>query len=131
MDRLIYVSQARGLAPQAALEDILSVSVWSNARLDITGALAFCDLRYVQLLEGPPHALDDLMGRLQADPRHTDIDVLYRLDVPRRMVPGWSMARADLAEHSAQASRLIEQRDGLALTTLLTTLVAKGETQVA
>lgn len=131
LERLIYRSRALAPAPTLALEAILPVSRWKNARLEITGALGFTGMHYVQLLEGPGDALDGLMATLAADARHTRLDVLYRVETQSRVAPGWSMARADLNDHSSQAARLIDQGDGLALTTLLATLVATGETVVS
>lgn len=123
MERLIYRSRALEPEPSGALGDILAVSILNNARQGITGALGFSAGAYVQFLEGPTEALDALMTRLIADPRHTDLTVLYRETVSTRLLCGWSMARADLAEIAPQVSRLLAARDGLALTGLLVNLV--------
>lgn len=96
IDRLVYRSRAVEVSPEAALEKIFRVSVPKNARLEITGALGFSGQTYIQLLEGPPASLDDLVRSLVADPRHTEVNILLRGSSERRLLPRWSMARADL-----------------------------------
>lgn len=131
IDRLIYRSRALYPAPEVALEDILQIAALRNARLHVTGALGVAGSHYVQLLEGPPSALDDLMTSLRVDARHTDLDVLYRTGASTRLTPEWSMARVALTEHSTRVLQLVADGDGLGLTTLLANLVAGGHTRVA
>ena len=130
-ERLIYRSLALSPDPAVAMDDILKVSVAKNARLDLTGALGFTDRHYIQLLEGPVASLDRLMATLMTDPRHKEISILYRAKTAGRVLPGWSMARLDLSRHAPRAARLVAEGDGLALTTLLVNVVARGETAVA
>lgn len=128
MERLIYASRAVWPAPSQAMEDILRVSVPANAGAEITGALGHSDQTYVQLLEGPAEALDALMEKLMADPRHEDLRVLSREAVARRMLPTWTMARADLVQHKADVARLLEAGDAVALMALLASLVHLRQT---
>jgi hypothetical protein len=123
LERLIYRSRALAPEPSAALGDILAASIWNNARHGITGALGFSGGAYVQLLEGRAEALDGLLAKLAADPRHTDMAVLFREPVGTRLLSGWSMARVDLAEVAPQAGAALATGDGLALTGLLVNLV--------
>src|SRR5258708_22974646 len=47
-----------------------SLSERSNRKLDITGALGFTGRYFIQCIEGRTDAIDALMARIQADPRH-------------------------------------------------------------
>lgn len=123
MERLVYRSRATPPGPAFALSGILAASILNNARADVTGALGFSGDMYVQLLEGSGEALDALMARLGADPRHTDVDVLYREPAASRLLPGWNMAKVDLAAAWPDIGRLLTARDGLALTGRLAALV--------
>lgn len=131
LERLIYQSRACWPTPESALDYILGVSVWKNAKLGVTGALGFTGGHYVQLLEGPPPSLDLLLASLQADPRHAELDILFRVETPRRLLPDWSMARIDLQRYGADTLRSLAHRDGLALTLLLANLVLAGATTTA
>lgn len=122
IDRLVYRSRAVGLSPEVAAEKIFRVSVMKNARAGVTGALGFSKLTYIQLLEGPPAAIDALMETLEADPRHEQLVVLLRSPSERRLVPDWTMARVNLAQLSPKVERLLEAGDGLGLTALMATL---------
>lgn len=131
LERLIYRSRACRPRPEAALDDILGISVWKNAKLGVTGALGFTGGHYVQLLEGAPPSLDLLLASLQADPRHSELDILFCVETPRRLLPDWSLARIDLERYGADTLRSLDHRDGLALTLLLANLVVGGATTTA
>lgn len=131
MERLVYFSRALTPDPAQALDSILAASIWNNARQRITGALGFSGLTYVQMLEGPTASLDALLNQLLADPRHTELTILSRVHTDLRLVPGWTMARTDLAFVAPEVSRLLQARNGDGLVMLLTDLVEQGETCVA
>lgn len=127
VDRLIYQSRAVGM-PQRTLDAIYLVSVPNNRRAAITGALGFSQGCYLQLLEGPVSAIDDLIRTLEADPRHTDLRVLLRASSQTRLLPGWSMARVDLSNLAPEVEALLRQDDGLGLMALLASLAHEGLT---
>lgn len=102
------------------------MSIVKNAQAGITGALGFSRLNYIQLLEGPPAAIDKLMEALEADPRHRDLAVLIRSSAERRLVPDWTMARVNLVRLAPKVERLLEEGDGLALMALMATLAHEG-----
>lgn len=126
IDRLVYRSQAEGVPPEIALEKIYKVSSPKNARLQITGALGFSGWTYIQLLEGPRSSLDDLLGTLQADPRHAHLQVLLRGSSQRRLLPDWSMARVDLSRATPKVEVVLKTNDGLGLAVLMATLAHQG-----
>ena len=92
LEQLVYISRSK-IALESPLDvaDILEVSSRNNGAYRITGALTYCDDRFVQLLEGPSEALDWLVERLRYDPRHTDFDILGRVSIRERAFPEWSM----------------------------------------
>lgn len=59
-----------------------------------TGGLAISDNWYLQGLEGPVAAPDDLLRRLERDPWHCDLMILARAPAADRLFSGWSMASA-------------------------------------
>lgn len=126
IDRLLYRSRALGTLPEAALESIFRSSVHKNARLKITGALGFSELTYIQFLEGPSGAIDQLMRTLEGDARHTELTVLMRGASRRRLLPTWAMARINLAKLAPEVETLVERNDGLGLMALMATLAHEG-----
>lgn len=90
--RLIYSSEAAaGLAP-SELEQMLAESRVRNRAHGITGVLLFVEGAFLQILEGEKNDVDDLMGRIERDPRHHDIKVFYEQEVDERAFASWSMA---------------------------------------
>lgn len=88
---LAYTSRARpGLAAQDLL-DIHQISLDLNALDRITGLLAFDGTRFLQILEGSPRAVDNLLARLRRDPRHSGLEVRDERPIDRRAFPYWSM----------------------------------------
>jgi hypothetical protein len=79
IDRLVYRSHAVGGLPEIALERIFRESVPKNARLAITGALGFSGQTYIQLLEGPPAAIDQPgSNRLSDEPCSRTVSCVWR-----------------------------------------------------
>lgn len=91
MIRLIYVSKTLNTFP-SGLKDILNSSRKNNAALGITGALCLLHGVYLQYLEGPAVAVEDLYRRISADPRHTTSKLLERRNINDRLFTTWTMA---------------------------------------
>ncbi|WP_426020308.1 BLUF domain-containing protein [Brevundimonas sp. DWR2-3-1b1] len=126
IDRLVYRSHAVAILPEVALDRIFRSSLSKNARMNITGALGFSQQTYIQLLEGSPFAIDELVKTLVADTRHTQLRILLRGSSERRLLPDWSMARVDLAKAAPETATLIKADDGLGLIALMATLAHEG-----
>lgn len=77
------------------LEMIALSSRRNNALDGITGLLLSDGIDIVQVVEGVPEAIEDLVGRLCSDPRHQDLEVVYDRPAERRAFPDWNM-RLDL-----------------------------------
>ena len=93
---LLYVSRSTLLLPQQGdeVDEIVAVSLRRNPALEVTGALVFTERLFAQNLEGPDSALDALMDSIRRDPRHRDVEIVYRQPIPARRFDTWAMAYA-------------------------------------
>ncbi len=89
--RAVYVSAASRDLTDGELAAILDVSRRNNAARGVTGALAYHDRGFVQVLEGPEAAVEALLARIARDPRHTGMSVFDRSRTGQRVVGGWAM----------------------------------------
>ena len=90
--RLIYASRLKKKLDHAAIEKIADVSRRNNRKLGVTGALCSSPRGFLQILEGPPEAVNELYNRIVRDPRHADVSLLEYVKVPFREFENWSMA---------------------------------------
>lgn len=133
LQRLIYRSVATGTtASLLNVATILAESQRNNDRDGLTGALAAHGDRYIQVIEGPPQALDGLLRRLERDNRHKNIEVIDRRAADRRRFDGWAMAHATVTPGN---HALLEQLMGdpatsaKAVVDLLETALARGSSK--
>lgn len=91
---LAYRSLATGgEVDEATLATILVVAQAHNVENQVTGALAYQDGQFVQVLEGPEASVASTMDRIRADTRHHSISVAEPIFTSSRDFPDWSMAR--------------------------------------
>lgn len=112
----VYLSHDR-MSPEA-LETLVADARVRNAQDGITGALLFGGGHFVQVLEGPAPAVEALLRRIEADPRHEGFEVLLRRPTPARQFADWHMALVGLdgAEEwldSLRGDRSLERLDRL------------------
>lgn len=112
LDQLVYRSRSFMAVDDAeGLADLVRTAARNNERASITGALALCDGWFVQILEGSPAALDQLILQLHFDTRHDEIDILDRVRVTHRAFPRWGMTAPDLnPEAGRELIGLVEAR---------------------
>ena len=93
LDCLVYVSRSTldDDALPAALADIVKVASYLNREAGITGILTYHSGQFVQLLEGPPAAIDRLMIHLHFDERHQDICIVARGRIQAKEALSWAM----------------------------------------
>ena len=91
LSRVLYESVAAGEASARDTFDIIEVSARNNALRRVTGFLMNDGDRYLQYLEGPPLAIEDVMGIIADDPRHHSLKVLERESASVRLFEDWSM----------------------------------------
>ena len=101
MEQLVYSSFAASDLDSSEVFRIIEVSARNNPSRDITGFLVFSQDRFLQLIEGPPAKLDELLRVLRCDPRHRDLSVLARGPIAARCFPDWRMKRIDPSETGA------------------------------
>lgn len=96
MTALLYVSRSNLKLPAEAgeVEAVVAMSRHRNARLGVTGALVFTERHFAQYLEGPAAGLEELMNSIGGDPRHRDVQLVYREEVPARRFDTWALAYA-------------------------------------
>lgn len=116
LESVTYVSRARlsGRPGMREVERIVDVSRRYNPSAGITGGLIFTELHFAQVLEGPAAALDALLARIAADPRHDQMVVVERTAIDGRRFPLWAMAYSGPSFYMDRNVRpLIEaRRDG-------------------
>ena len=123
LEQLAYISRSEvEMESLQAVAELLAASQRNNWRDQITGALAYSDGRFFQVVEGRSDAIDRLMRRVQADPRHSDISVVLRRPLESRVFPDWAMAvprvSPDAAPLMAEILELAEDNPLGAITTL-------------
>jgi hypothetical protein len=88
---LTYTSRARLDLTDEDLAAIHQTARHLNALDGISGLLLFDGSRFLQIVEGSEEAIDNLVGRLRMDPRHSAFEVRDERHVDRRSFPDWSM----------------------------------------
>lgn len=95
MRRLIYVSRSLIDANEAVLDAMVQRSSVRNAAVGITGMLWFDRTCFAQVLEGEHDCIDATMTRIKADPRHTELEVIFDGEVKTRAFGRWGMIQPD------------------------------------
>lgn len=76
---LVYCSRAIEVFDESLLRDLERESAEKNQRLDITGYLHYdaSSELFIQFLEGPQFAVEELMEAISVDPRHRILSLLW------------------------------------------------------
>ncbi len=93
MQHILYTSRATPDFDSGEVFRIIETSARNNPTRGVTGFLAFAHDSFVQLVEGPAGALDDLLEELHGDPRHQGLVILERNTIVGRSFPNWRMER--------------------------------------
>ncbi|MFN9249787.1 MAG: BLUF domain-containing protein [Brevundimonas sp.] len=102
LEQIAYVSRARvEMSSLQAVAELLAASQRNNWRDEITGALAYSDGRFFPVVEGRTDAVDRLMRRVEADPRHAGLTVVLRRPIDARAFSDWAMAVPRLSPETA------------------------------
>lgn len=97
MESLVYISTATtDTLRESDVRNILAVSRKNNKSLDLSGVLLHAEGGFIQVLEGPEHAIDQTYKRILCDQRHANIITLYREKIKSRTFPNWTMASQDI-----------------------------------
>ena len=89
---LVYASRfARGVGPND-VQDILTISRERNKAAGITGVLCYDPRFFLQVLEGPRDAVNELYCDIAGDKRHDHVMILSYQEVAARLFDEWSLA---------------------------------------
>ena len=92
----IYVSKSNMTSAEVAdeMEHIVEGARIRNDSLQVTGALLFTGLRFVQLLEGPSASISLLQSSIFRDGRHEDVMTISSHRIDKRAFDKWALAYA-------------------------------------
>lgn len=86
-----YVSQAKQPFAEDDFQRLGVEAARLNALDGITGLLVYNGTSFCQTIEGFGPAIDDLIGRLRRDPRHSGFTVLSEEVIENRRFRSWDM----------------------------------------
>ncbi|MDM0011267.1 BLUF domain-containing protein [Variovorax sp. J22P168] len=98
LHEILYISLLAPDQPTQVVGRIVAQARARNAANAITGLLVFDGMRFCQHLEGPRDAVQALLSRLQADPRHAALEVLHQGALTQRRYQRFEMGLAQV-EH--------------------------------
>ena len=106
--QIVYTSvlTADAASHDDVLREIARTSQRNNAHVGVTGALLVAGNRVVQLLEGDEAAVREVLARIEADGRHTDIQRLTEVPEGKPSFAQWSMGVRRVAAESPTAEAL-------------------------
>ena len=86
-----YLSKAVDVFSDHDLDQLLTNCRRNNAAASVTGALLYHNGYFMQLIEGQLDAINAIYDRIQADPRHEVLSVLFEDEISARFFPDWTM----------------------------------------
>ncbi|MET3497568.1 BLUF domain-containing protein [Variovorax boronicumulans] len=95
LHEIFYCSLLGQELPATTVGAIVTRARVRNAVQGITGLLVFDGMRFCQHLEGPREAVQTLMRRIESDPRHVEVRVLYEGPLAERRYSGFGMGLAE------------------------------------
>jgi hypothetical protein len=97
----VYVSSAVRLMPEEEILEILRAARKRNEGLGITGMLLYRGGNFLQVLEGPAAAVDQLIDKIKKDPRHRGVILMSRKAIEGRQFGDWQMAFRNMSKNCA------------------------------
>ena len=90
LKQVIYVSERTDFSDNS-LTRIFDSSQRNNPEKGITGCLLIGSNSYLQFLEGPSLAVEDLYSRITVDNRHKNVKKLHDQSIVEKLFSSWSM----------------------------------------
>ena len=87
-----YISTARSDLAASDFQNILDAANVRNAKLGLTGLLAFNGLNFMQVLEGARDNVNCCIRLIDGDRRHDGMVIFHRREAEHREFPDWRMA---------------------------------------
>jgi hypothetical protein len=107
---LTYTSLARLDLTAEDIEEIHRTAQEVNALEGITGLLIFNGTHFLQVIEGAPNAIDDLVEKLRRDPRHSGFEIRDEHEAEERTFPAWSMELVKVSASYFEARETVIDR---------------------
>lgn len=102
--QLIYASQMTDMFTLDGLVRLMEKARAFNRERGITGFLCFGSLRFLQLLEGDPEAVNALYASILTDRRHGGVHLLDYSPIQARSFAQWNMGYVDLDQTMTRAA---------------------------
>ncbi len=117
---------------------ILEIAQENNSQRSVTGALLYSGGYFIQVLEGPEEAVEEIFEFIQCDKRHKEITVLTNKHIEHRSFSKWAMALAGVQANLfprlegvlAVPQDLTQSETGIALVDVMIGLLQKYEEAV-
>ena len=90
LKQIIYVSEKTDTSSNS-LTDIYDISQKNNLESGISGCLLIGSNSYLQLLEGPDSAVENLYSKIKMDSRHKKVKKLFEQHIEEKSFSSWSM----------------------------------------
>ena len=90
LKQVIYVSERTDFSDNG-LTSIFDSSQNNNPEKDITGCLLIGSNSYLQFLEGPSLAVEELYSKIKVDSRHKNVKKLHDQSIDEKLFSSWSM----------------------------------------
>jgi|GEM_PF-5549755 len=98
-------------ASNSSVIDILNICSSAkrrNPQLNVTGVLFFHKNQFMQIIEGNKEDLDILMGVIEKDKRHKNIQIIFNTKINERSFPEWNMDAFSFEESSSVRETVVE-----------------------
>ena len=90
LKQVIYVSEKTD-SSDSSLTKIFDISEKNNPEKGISGCLLIGSNSYLQFLEGPSEAVEELYSKIKTDSRHTNVKKLHDQRIEEKLFSSWSM----------------------------------------
>ncbi len=90
LKQVIYVSERKDFSKNS-LTNIFDASHKNNPEKGITGCLLIGSNSFLQFLEGPILAVEELYSKIKVDRRHKNVKKLYDQSIEEKLFSSWSM----------------------------------------
>ena len=90
LKQVIYVSEISDTSSDS-LTNIYDISQKNNLQSGISGCLLIGSNSYLQLLEGPDSAVENLYSKIKMDSRHKKVKKLFEQHIEEKSFSSWSM----------------------------------------
>jgi hypothetical protein len=90
--QIFYVSSSKLNSDiESDLSEIVSKARFSNQKNSVTGVLLFRGGIFLQLIEGEKKDVENLYRKIEKDPRHSNLIILFQQESQDRVFPNWDM----------------------------------------